>query len=195
VRRGPVSRTPNRVPLVHAADLSAEQRELYDQVTGGPRKGSLVPMVDDRGRLLGPFGLMLFTPGIGAAVQELGAALRFKGDLAPTCRELAILTIAAELQSEFEWLAHVGQAVACGVTESVLEQLLADEPADLSEPVERCVVSTTRALARRRLLTDAEYVYAVDTLGVAGLAELTWLCGYYMMLALALEVFSPPLPD
>jgi alkylhydroperoxidase family enzyme len=128
-------------------------------------------------------------------VQAVGAALRFGAALPARTRELAILTVATESGSEFEWLAHERQALADGVTPAELDALLDGDTDGIGGGTERRVVEVVRALARRRRLTDEEYADAVADLGEETLAELVWLCGYYLMLALALEVFSPPIPD
>ena len=52
------------------------------------RSVSPVGLVDDQGRLQGPFNAMLFHPAIGMALQELGRALRFSGELPPRAREI-----------------------------------------------------------------------------------------------------------
>jgi len=45
---------------------------------------------------------MLLQPGLGAAVQALGSAVRFQGTLPGRARELAILVVAAHWASAFE---------------------------------------------------------------------------------------------
>jgi 4-carboxymuconolactone decarboxylase len=185
-----------RVELLRPAELDAEQRALYDRITQGPRRTqkSHVPIADEEDRLLGPFGLMLLAPGVGEAVQELGAALRFRSRMTARARELAILAVAVTVGSGFEWWAHERAAAAAGLTREQLQQLLDRQvPAGLDEQ-ESCVVATAVLLVTGRGLEDAAYRDAESLLGRAGLAELVWLVGYYSTLALALEVFAPPGP-
>jgi alkylhydroperoxidase family enzyme len=183
-----------RVAPAEVADLSPEQRSLYTAIVEGPRsaqRGS-VPIVDANGRLLGPFGLMLLSPAVGEAVQQVGAALRFRSGLSARAREFAILTVAARLGSAFEWWAHERAALDAGISVSQLQQILdGGQPDDLTE-VERTVVAVTERLVVSRGLTDEEYASAERVLGQARLADVTWLVGYYAALALALEVFRPP---
>ena len=84
--------------------LNAAQAELYAAMTGGPRGGSNQPfrLVNDTGALTGPFNAMLLEPAVGAALQALGAALRYQGSLPDRSRELAILIVAAHTACEFE---------------------------------------------------------------------------------------------
>ena len=192
-RPGPAG--PPRVPLLRPDELDAEQSQLYADISGGPRRSqaSVVPLTDEDGRLLGPFGLMLLAPRVGSAVQALGAALRFDGSLSPRSRELAVLTVAAHRGSEFEWLAHERAARAAGLGSEQLQSLLDGEvPAGLAV-AEEVVVRTVRRLLVEGGLDDEGHARAVAALGTETLAVLVWLVGYYGMLATALATFRPPL--
>lgn len=191
----PSSGAPRVEPHDPAA-LDPERRALYDAITTGPRgaQKSVTPVADPTGRLLGPFDLMLYTPKLGDALQSVGTALRFHGMLTPRSRELAILAVAAAAGSEFEWWSHERAALAAGLAPAHLQQILDGAVPDDLDEHERMVVTVARALARERRLDDPDYLLAERILGRETLAELTWLVGYYEMLALALETFRPPNP-
>lgn len=177
-------------------ELSARQRALYAAIADGPRKqqAGVVPVIDEAGRLLGPFALMTIAPDIGDAVQSVGAALRFAGSFAPRTRELAILTVAVHRGSDFEWFAHVDAARDAGLTDAQLRAIQQHlEPDGLDAP-DSCVWRATEALLAKGRLDDDEYARTVRVVGAAGLAELVWLTGYYSMLQLALATFDPALP-
>jgi AhpD family alkylhydroperoxidase len=182
------------VPLLRPDELDEERARLHAEIAGGPRRGqaSVVPLVDDEERLLGPFGLMLLAPGIGSAVQAVGAALRFDESLSPRSRELAILTVAAQRRSEFEWLAHENAARAAGIGADQLQALLDGAVPDRLAPAEATVVRTVRRLLADGELDDDGYAEAVGALGTTTPAALVWLVGYYGMRATALATFRPP---
>jgi 4-carboxymuconolactone decarboxylase len=92
------AKLPPRLDLMAPAELSPAQRALYDAITGGPRtsQAGIVPITDPEGRLLGPFAVMLLSPEVGNAVQQLGAKIRFGTAL--TGRERAILSVAGVLR-------------------------------------------------------------------------------------------------
>src|SRR5579875_2351456 len=94
-----------RLPLLDPASLDPAQEELRARIADGPRAAdrSRSPIADERGRLLGPFNAMLFNPELGDPLQGLGAALRYRTSLSDRQRELAILRLAATLESGFEW--------------------------------------------------------------------------------------------
>ncbi|WP_433504592.1 carboxymuconolactone decarboxylase family protein [Pseudonocardia halophobica] len=178
------------------ADLDPERAALHDLIATGPRRAqSRVPLVDDEERLLGPFGAMLFSPRIGSAVQQVGAALRTDPDLPPRLRELAVLTVAAHTRSEFEWASHEGAARDAGLTTAQLQALLdGTEPAGL-DAAEQHAWRVTRALLVDRDVDDELYAATLAALGRDTLAALVWLVGYYSMLAGALATFRPAGPD
>ena len=193
---------PPRLDLIPPTDLAPAQRALYDAITGGPRasQAGTVPITDTDGQLLGPFAIMLLSPDVGNAMQQVGATIRFGTALTARERELAILTVAGALDSEFERLAHVPAARGLGLTEPQIDAALSGLAVDglavdgLSAD-EAMVRRLARAMTVDRTLSDEEYSAGVGALGRERLAELTWLVGYYSALALSLAVFRPALPE
>jgi 4-carboxymuconolactone decarboxylase len=188
---------PPRLDLIAPADLDSAQRALYDAITGGPRasQAGTVPITDADGRLLGPFAVMLLAPEVGDALQQVGARIRFGTALTGRERELAILSVAGVLRSDFERLAHEPAARNLGLAQAQLNAALAGRiPDDLSAD-EAMVCRLARVMTADRTLSDEDYAEGVAALGRERLAELTWLAGYYGALALALAVFRPALPE
>lgn len=181
-----------RLEPLRPDELNSAQRALYEAITGGPRAGgpSAVSPVDGEGRLVGPFNAMLLAPNLGDALQRLGGLIRYRGTLSDRCRELAILTVAAEQRCGFEQRAHEVLGARAGLTEAELAVLRAGAPLELADPEEAAVLTATRALARHGDLSDPDYTEAVATLGEATLFELTTLVGYYSLLALQMRVFG-----
>jgi 4-carboxymuconolactone decarboxylase len=188
---------PPRLDLIPPAELAPAQRALYDAITGGPRasQAGTVPITDADGQLLGPFAIMLLSPEVGNAMQQVGAKIRFGTALTGRERELAILTVAGALSSEFERLAHVPAARGLGLTEPQIDAALAGRTADGLSADEAVVGRLALAMTVDRTLSDEDYSAGVAALGQERLAELTWLVGYYSALALSLAVFRPVLPE
>lgn len=188
---------PPRLDLIPPAELAPAQRALYDAITGGPRasQAGTVPITDAEGQLLGPFAIMLLSPEVGNAMQQVGATIRFGTALTGRERELAILTVAGALNSEFERLAHVPAARGLGLTGPQIDAALAGRTADALSADEAIVGRLALTMTVDRTLSDEDYADAVGALGQERLAELTWLVGYYSALALSLAVFRPVLPE
>jgi 4-carboxymuconolactone decarboxylase len=172
--------------------LTGEQRGVYDAILGGPR-GPGFAAAD--GHLTGPFNAMLYNPAIGGPLQELGAALRYHGNLDDRARELAIVTVAVAYRAEFEWATHSRIAAGLGVDAATLERIRQGDEPDLDDPTEAIVLEVVRALLDRVDVGDELYARAVDAIGEGGLVELTTLVGYYGTLALQMRLFRVPLPD
>jgi 4-carboxymuconolactone decarboxylase len=189
------SQGPPRLGLLAVPDMDAAQRAVHEAIANGPRRGQhqqgTVPIMDDAGRLLGPFAVMLLTPRVGGPLQEVGAALRFATTLTDRERELGILAVAAANQCAFEWRAHEAAARALEITAPQLDAIAEGRAPEGLSDTEAMVFRLAATMARDRSLPDADYDAAVARLGAGRLAEVTWLVGYYCALALALAVFRP----
>jgi len=187
---------PPRLDLIPLAELAPAQRDLYDAITAGPRAGQAgtVPITDADGRLLGPFAVMLLSPEVGYAMQQVGAKIRFGTALTGRERELAILAVAGAARSDFERLAHEPAARALGLAQQQIDAVMAGRIPDGLSADEAAVGRLARVMTADRTLSDQDYADGVAALGRERLAELTWLVGYYGALALALAVFRPALP-
>ena len=173
------------------AELTEEQRALYDRITGGPRAAGPqhFALTDAEGRLAGPFDALLLSPAVGTALQEVGAAVRYGSELPDRVRELAILRVAGYWGCAFERTAHETIGRAVGLSEPEIAAAGAGTQPDLADPTESIALAVVEALVLRGDLGDEEYARAVDRLGERGVFELTALVGYYATLALQLRVF------
>ncbi|MFE6823391.1 carboxymuconolactone decarboxylase family protein [Streptomyces sp. NPDC057690] len=177
------------------AELDPAQRALYAEITGGPRAAGPrhFALTDDEGCLRGPFNAMLLSPGVGRALQELGAAVRYRSGLGPRLRETAILMVAQARDSAFERHAHEAVGAAAGLTDDELVALREGRDPGLSDPVERAAWTFTRALLDGSgALQERAYDTARAALGERTLFELSTLVGYYSTLALQLRLFDVP---
>ena len=179
----------DRLPPLTPVELDAEQRALFEAITGS-RRAAGTAMTGPGGSLAGPFNALLYRPGLGDAVQRVGAALRFSGALPDRLRELAILTVAGAWSSAFEVYAHEPVALAVGATREQLTDVREGrEPQDLDD-AESAGLSLVRALLRARRVDGPTHAAAVAALGHAGTVELVVLVGYYQLLAGVLETFD-----
>lgn len=188
---------PPRLDLILPADLDEDQRMVYEAITGGPRasQAGTVPIIDESGRLVGPFAVMLLSPEVGNAMQQVGAKIRFSTSLTARERELSILAVAGVLRCDFERLAHEPAARKAGLTQEQVSAVLSGRvPGGLTDH-EALVCGLAQAMTAERNLSDESYEAGLATLGKERLAALTFLVGYYSALALSLAVFRPFLPE
>jgi alkylhydroperoxidase family enzyme len=183
-----------RLTWLAPSDLDAAQRAVYDRIVAGPRAGGPFRVIGPHGRLEGPFNAMLVSPAVGGALQELGAAIRYRTSLRDRAREIAILTLAAERRSDFEWYAHVQVGRTVALTDTELDALRVGEGCASFRRDEDVVRRCVQALCRTADLDERLHAEAAKELGERATVELVMLVGYYDLLALSLRVWATPLP-
>lgn len=182
-----------RLPWFEPAELDDRQRAYYERLLSGPRDRSA--LTDAEGRLYGAFNARLLDPPVGTAIQELGAALRFGGELSARAREIVILSVAAAERCEYEWAAHARVARRAGLTEDELEGLRDGAGMPSFSPQEQAVLAAARALIDGRDLSDQQFAAAETQIGLAPLFDIISLVGHYQHTAMALRVWRTPPRD
>lgn len=179
----------SRIRPLPPTALTPDQAALYAAITGGPRAAGPqhFAITSADGSLRGPFDAMLRSPAVGAAQQELGAAIRYRTQLSDRARELAILLVAARWSSIFEREAHEAIALSLGFGDEELAAIAGEDVSGLGG--EELLVGRTVIALLDGDLTDAEWHAARAAFGEGGVFELTALVGYYATLALQLRVF------
>jgi len=186
-----------RLAVLSSDEMTPGQMDLYREILNGPRGQGprAVPLASGAGGLAGPFNAMLYAPPVGHALQELGAAIRFRTELAPRIREMAILVVAQAWDSAYERASHEPIGREAGLTDEEIEALRGGADPRFPDKQEQAAYSVVRALAGPAAdLDDEEYDAAVAVLGERALVELSTLVGYYATLALQMRIFRVPAP-
>jgi 4-carboxymuconolactone decarboxylase len=179
-----------RIPYVRREELEPEGQQLWDSIVN--RQGGLA--VTAEGGLAGPFNAYLTAPDAGRRLSALGATLRFRTSIERRLSEIAIITIGARWQAEFEWWAHAPMAREHGVADAVVDAIGRDENPPFEAEDERAVYAVARQLGHSGRLDQETYDAAHRFLGDAGMVELVSLCGYYTLVSFLLNAFAVPLP-
>ena len=109
-----------RLPLIPPAELTAEQRPVYDDMKAGIEKNfSGFKTIAENGALMGPWNPWLHEPKFGKPIWDLTLALSVSPSLPRPVREVAILVTGATFHSAYELYAHV---IAGGKTRTVGRQ-------------------------------------------------------------------------
>ena len=184
-----------RLAVLSSDEMTSDQKDLYRDILSGPRGQGprAVPLASGAGGLAGPFNAMLYAPPAGHALQELGAAIRFRTELAPRIREMAILMVAQVWDSAYERASHEPIGREAGLTDEEIEALRSGTDPGFADKQEQVAYSVVRALTgpdlRTADLDDQAYDTAVAVLGERALVELSALAGYYATLALQMRIF------
>ncbi len=172
------------------ADLSEAQRAVHEAIAGGPRGGaSPFPLRNPDGSLVGPFGLMVRFPVLGAPLQELGAVLRYGTRMSARVREIVILTVARASDSAFERYAHTAVARTAGLSDTEISDLLTGCFA--------CADRIESAAARlaEELMAHADPPVQDSGLDAELIVEVVTTVGYYRLLAQLMSQFGILAPE
>jgi 4-carboxymuconolactone decarboxylase len=178
--------SPPRLPTLPDENLTPAQRSLVDSIRSGPRGQAT--------QIRGPFAVFLHSPDYGQRAQELGGYCRLKTKVPPRLSELAILVTARLWRAQYEWFAHVPHAERAGVTAQTIKALRAGRlPRSLPKD-ERAVYDFIKELYRRKRVGDKTYARLHALLGDDGMVEFVGILGYYVLIAMSLNVFrmGPP---
>jgi len=141
------------------------------------------------GRVGGPFGVLLHSPGLAPKVCQLGAHVRLQSGLTLAERELALLSTAREKDARYEWAHHVPIARDAGVSEEAIVAIRdrADTSALAAE--EREIIDYVRELLRTNRV-DNTFDALKDRHGERWLVELTATIGQYQYISAINNAFA-----
>ena len=169
-----------RLPPIAPADISNEQRPLFDAMTAGvSAKFQDFTTTRDDGALLGPWNPWLHDPELGAAFWTSTQALTKARRIPDTARQVAIIVTGAHFGAAFEVYAHAAVARAKhGMSDRRLAALAAGERPDDLDDDEATAHDVAKALLRGGPLADLLYARAMARFGQAGPNELIYLVGH-----------------
>jgi hypothetical protein len=184
-----------RLPLIPPADLTAEQRALYEDMRAGIAanfKG--IAAVNEDGAVIGPFNPWLREPRFGRPIWELTSAIASNPVLPRPIREVAILVVGARFRAAYEIYAHVILGERVGLADEKIATIIAGQrPADLTRE-EAIAYDVAAALVGTGGLPDLNFRQAEQAFGPHGAAELIYLVGFYCLVSVTLNGFDVPLP-
>jgi 4-carboxymuconolactone decarboxylase len=181
---GSAARAGDRFPEIPLDQMTAEQRQVADSITAGPR-----------GRMSGPFNAWLRDPALADRLQKVGEQVRFHSVLPPRLNEFAILITARAWTSQYEWSAHYPLALKGGLAPQVAADLATGRHPAGMQPDEEAVYAFCTELHRDKRVGDATYQTALGLFGEPGVLDLIAVTGYYVMVSMTLnvaEVLPPP---
>lgn len=185
-----------RLPSIAPAQLTAEQRPLYDDMRHGIEnnfKGFTAIAAD--GSLIGPWNPWLRAPKFGGPTWNLVKALSTEPQLAKPLREIAILVTGAHFRSAYELYAHVLVGELRGLPDAKIGTIAAGQrPNDLSTD-EALTYDMAHALVSGGVVPEVLYRQAVAHFGLDVVTELIYLVSLYCGVSVVLNGFNVPVPD
>jgi 4-carboxymuconolactone decarboxylase len=159
-----------RLPLPKREELDEAGRAAYDRaVTPGRTIAGLQ----------GPAGVQLYSPKIAAHVNAINQYLRYEAAYSPRVREIAILTTAREMDSQFEWVAHEPEALKVGVPAAVIDAIKYRRDTRGLDAADAVIIELGRALWRDHKVRPDLFARAKELFGPHSLIDLVLLMGNY----------------
>jgi 4-carboxymuconolactone decarboxylase len=185
-----------RLPLIAPADLTPDQKPLYEDMRKGIASNfNVFKAVREDGALMGPWNPWVHEPVIGKAIWDLTLAMTAGASLDDDVRQLVILVVGARFDAAYELYAHIAVAEHEGMKPERLASVVADlKPADLS-PKESVAFDFAYKLVRGGTLPEPLYRLALATFGQHGLNEMIYLVGLYSLVSTTLNAYNVPVPE
>lgn len=180
-----------RAPWLQPEEMTDEQLRYYRHLLSSRRPQGQV--VNDEGRLIGPFNARMLDPLVGTALQELSATLKYDTrSLSGRQREIVILETANHEGCSYEWTSHSRLGREAGVLESEIAAIADGTEAPTLNEAERVTLELARALLRHRDIPDALFNLAEGVVGLTVIFDVVSLVGHYQHTAMALKVWRVP---
>jgi 4-carboxymuconolactone decarboxylase len=146
--------------------------------------------------LRGPGGIHLHSPELALNARALNRYLRQETGLSARVRELAILTTARELDSQFEWAAHEPEALREGISPEIIDAIRYRRVTADLEAADAIVIELGREIFTNRKVNPTTFARALAQFGRRKLVDLVALMGNYAATAALLTAFDMQLdPD
>lgn len=174
-----------RIELITSKDqIDADRHEEFDAI------------MEVLGRVGGPFGVLMHSPGLAEKVCKAGAQVRLGSSITMAERLLALLSTAREKDAAYEWSTHARHAVEHGVSEAALQAIRDNGDISTLDEGEREIIDYTRQLLRTNRVEQDLFDALVTRHGVRWLVEITATIGQYQYIAAINNAFGlEPRPD
>jgi 4-carboxymuconolactone decarboxylase len=173
-----------RLKLLSPDEMSADQKQTYDESIAGKRGAPPAPMM-----------AWLNSPEMARHATRLGGTLRFDTIFPPKLSEIAILVTARHWTSHYEWYAHKRAALKGGMDPKIIDDIRDRRTPQFDDPKARMIYDLSRSLHEGRRVSQPLYDEAVKLLGERGVVEVIGLCGYYTLVSMTLNTFEFELPE
>ena len=132
-----------------------------------------------RGRILSLHRVLANNPPALHAFMAMSRYVRDDSSLPDSLRELAVLTVAHALKSEYELHQHSAIARRLGITEVQLRELADWRPSTNFSAVQRAVIAFASEAATTRHVSDAAFAEVTNHLPLPQVIDLAIVVGWY----------------
>jgi len=175
-----------RLPLLKREDLDDAGKRAYDRANT-PGKTIV--------GLRGPSGIHLYSTRTVEAHNAINSYLRHEAGFDPKVREVAILTVAREMDSRFEWAAHEPEALKVGVAADVIDVIKHRKNTDGVDETYAAIIEFGREVFLTHRVSAAAFARLKALFHPPMLVDLVLLMGNYAGTAVLLAAFDMQVPE
>ena len=174
-----------RIPIVTRDSVPEEEKGAYDA------------SIKNRGNRpnVGPYTLLLHMPEMAERIEALRTYIRAEESLPQKLQELAMITLAREMDCSFIWYAHAAPARQEGVRDDIVDRIREKQELTDLDPDELTVVTFVRELLQNRKVTQSTFDAAITQFGQRGMMTLTNLVACYAVLAYNMNTYELDAPE
>src|SRR5436305_2376805 len=145
--------TDMRLKLLSPGEMSADQKETYDESIAGKRGAPPAPMM-----------AWLNSPEMARHATRLGGVLRFDTIFPAKLSEIAILVTARHWTSHYEWYAHKRLALKAGLDPTVIDDIRDRRTPQFDDPKAKMIYDVAKSLHEGYGVAKRLYDEAVNVL-------------------------------
>jgi 4-carboxymuconolactone decarboxylase len=174
-----------RIPPVTRDDVPDGEKGAYDE------------FIKSRGNrpIAGPYALLLHMPEMAQRLEALRTYIRGEASLPQKLQELAMITVAREMDCAFIWQAHAAIARQAGVGDDIVDNIREKKALTNLDPDALTVVNFTRELLQNRKVSRPTFDAAIARFGQRGMMTLTNLVACYTVLAYNMNTYELEAPE
>lgn len=176
--------TLSRLTPVTRGDLDEYGKAVWDRVLGA----------DNTGPFYGPTGFYFHMPRVADGMDLINNYLRYESTIGRALTETAILVLAREMNSQYEWASHDPLARNEGVPAEVIDTIAHNRPVDGLPQEYSLVIRYGREIFREHQLSAATWAEAVSLFGQQGALEISAIMADYAMAAVILHAIDQHIP-
>lgn len=182
------------------ARLPQIQRESLDLAGQAAFDTYVSPGTGYESGLRGPIGKWMHSPELAQAMFGVRQRVRYGSDRDQRLTELAIISVAREINNQYEYSAHEPLAVAAGLEQEIIDVVRFRKSIEEARNIasfgekEEVIVRFAREVISEDKVRSETFSRAVDAFGEEGVADLTGLIGYYSFVAITLKAFDVQRP-
>ena len=169
-----------RLPLPRREDMDEAGKKALDRASA--------PGASIAG-LQGPSGIHLYSKG-SEHLTALNRYLRYQTSFSARVREIAILTVAREMDSQFEWVAHEPEGLKEGVEQEIIDIIKHRRSTAGLAAADAVLIELGREMFRDHKVKPETFAKAKAHFGAHQLVDLVLLMGNYAGTAALLCAFD-----